>query len=173
MIKREGGEWFRQAEGDARARINYGITLHSLLARIHHTGQRDAAFQTWCAEQATTDIERETVSAALQRIFSHPVASTWYDPQWQVRTEAPVLLPGGQTRRMDRVMLSGQKAVVVDYKTGDPRPDDQQQVASYTQTLRDMGYTDVEGFLLYLDKMNIVKVGDRKSKPSSQLPLFG
>jgi ATP-dependent helicase/nuclease subunit A len=93
-----------------------------------------------------------------------------------VRTEVPILLPGGAESRIDRLMLKGKTAIVVDFKTGDPSRADQQQVFTYMQTLHQMNFFDVSGYLVYLKTMQVVsvppgKVKTVKRKDENQLGL--
>ena len=56
-----------------------------------------------------------------------------------------------QTRRPDRVMTDGERAVVVDYKFGDRETArHRKQIREYLRLLRQMGYTRTEGYLWYV-----------------------
>ena len=63
---------------------------------------------------------RELVEKAL----ADPVTAEWFGGRWQVvRNENEIILPGsGTTRRPDRVMTDGERAVVVDYKSATGKP---------------------------------------------------
>ncbi len=63
-------------------------------------------------------------------------------------------------RRPDRVMVSGKRAVVVDFKTGTPRSGDQRQVANYMDKMVAMcyNYKAVEGYLFYTKAREVVVV---------------
>ena len=57
----------------------------------------------------------------------------------------------GTTRRPDRVMIAGDRAVVVDYKFGDRDAERyRRQIGGYCTLLRGMGYARVEGYLWYV-----------------------
>ena len=63
------------------------------------------------------------------------------------------------TRRPDRVMISGERAVVVDYKFGEEHtPQHTRQVKQYITLLQEMGYKQIEGYLWYLTTGKIVKI---------------
>lgn len=65
----------------------------------------------------------------------------------------------GSTRRPDRVMIRGTRAVVVDYKFGSREPGRyRRQVGEYLGLLRQMGYTECEGYLWYVKLGEIEKV---------------
>jgi hypothetical protein len=77
-----------------------------------------------------------------------------------------VIIPGGAQDRLDRVIFrevtqknqTRNKAVIIDYKTGMKKSEDRRQVEEYAQALLQMEYVDVEGYLLYLDKLEVVPV---------------
>ncbi len=61
--------------------------------------------------------------------------------------------------RPDRVMIRGERAVVVDYKFGEEHSKQySKQVERYMALLQEMGYTHTEGYLWYLSAGKIVKI---------------
>ena len=63
------------------------------------------------------------------------------------------------TRRPDRVMIRGSRAVVVDYKFGAVRSGSHmRQVAEYMRLISGMGYTHVEGYVWYVSQGDVVDV---------------
>jgi CRISPR/Cas system-associated exonuclease Cas4 (RecB family) len=56
-------------------------------------------------------------------------------------------------------MSDGNKAIVVDYKLGEPVPGKyNRQVASYMSDLEKAGFTVVEGYIWYLTSNSVEKV---------------
>ena len=55
-------------------------------------------------------------------------------------------------------MTEGEKAIVVDFKFGTPRPEYKEQVKGYMGKLKRMGYTQVSGYLWYIYNNNIEEV---------------
>ena len=67
--------------------------------------------------------------------------------------------PNGTTRRPDRVMIAGDRAVVVDYKFGDRDAERyRRQIGGYCTLLRGMGYARVEGYLWYVRRGEVERV---------------
>lgn len=68
-----------------------------------------------------------------------------------MKIEADIILRNKQ-RRPDRVMIKGDRAVVVDYKFGELRsPKYAKQVAEYMSLLADTSlYNHIEGYVWYL-----------------------
>ena len=96
-----------------------------------------------------------------------PVAS-WFSPEWEVRTEIPILLPDGMENRIDRLLTNGKRAIIIDFKTGEPIKADQRQVLTYIEVLRKMNFLDIEGYWLYIKYKQVVSVSPGKVKVSKK-----
>ena len=113
--------------------------------------------------------EAASLREKITTMMDHPVIGNWFGKEWHVRTEAPVIIPGGQSGRLDRVIFKEvnkknqvkKKAVIIDYKTGAKKAEDRKQVEEYARVLSQMDYVDVEAYLLYLDTLEVVLVVDK------------
>ena len=94
----------------------------------------------------------------LTKIIEHPQVSDWFDESWEVHTEVPILLPGGDFKRIDRLNEKDGETVVIDFKTGTPRKQDHKQVKTYMDILAQMGYKNVSGQLIYLYDLSVEEV---------------
>lgn len=158
IIKREGSEFFLDRVTDQRAKINYGILLHKVLAHIHYKHDAEASLQELHVQNVITNDECRVLTEKVSQMMKHPVIAAWFNKEWDVLTEVPVLIPGGKQSRMDRVLLGKKKTIVIDYKTGENREQDRRQVESYAGLLSEMKYPNVEAYLLYLDELEVVEV---------------
>lgn len=122
-----------------------GIQLHQLLSRIKYHDD---------LEQFSGLQERVELTAVVE----HVQIRDWFDPKWQVDTEVPILLPGGDFKRVDRVNRSGKETIIIDFKTGSPREKDHFQVREYIDIMQEMGYPGIKGYLVYLKKLEVVEV---------------
>ena len=85
-----------------------------------------------------------------------------------VRCESDII-PGQQfnthdnkpvgTLRPDRIMIKGDRVVVVDYKFGNITSKSHiKQVSKYMSLMREMGYKQIEGYIWYLTRSEIVQI---------------
>ena len=167
VIKRQGAEFFQEAVSGKRIKINYGIALHSLLAKIDNHSQARDSLALFQIQSGAGEEEIALVRITLEKMMKHPIIRKWFGKEWEVKTEIDVLLPGGKQSRIDRVMIGSERTVIVDYKTGKKKLIDRTQVEQYAQTLSQMGYANVEAYLLYLEELEIVEVMSK-----SNLSLF-
>jgi ATP-dependent helicase/nuclease subunit A len=163
VIRTQGTEFFQEDKSDKRIKINYGILLHHVLSRIQYKSDVDEVIHQFHVEGIILDAEKEKLNEVISSMMSHPQIGNWFTKEWTVKTEAPVLVPNGKPGRIDRVVFkqtpSGKKkAVIIDYKSGDKKEDDREQVKNYSLILSQMGYVDVEAFLIYLFPLEVVPV---------------
>jgi len=143
------------AEPGGRA---YGIMMHELLSRVVTEDDIDAAVRHVCDAGLLPVAGSDMIAARVRSIITSETAKEWFDGSWEVRTEATVILPGGIARRPDRVMISGDRIVVVDYKFGEPSDRYRRQAAAYRDMLLQMGYAGVRSWLWYVEKDIIEEV---------------
>ena len=88
-----------------------------------------------------------------------PDAAPWYDGTARVLNEVDILFGNGLSKRPDRVMITDDRVIVVDYKFGE-HPDQRyhSQIRNYLKLIRQMGYKEVEGFLWYVELSKIEAV---------------
>ena len=93
----------------------------------------------------------------VKDVIEHPMISKYFERNQHVLSEQDVLVPNGVTLRPDRVnLLKDGGAVIIDYKTGDPKEADGFQIDKYAQIYISLNYFPVEKFLVYIgDKINV------------------
>ena len=84
--------------------------------------------------------------------MKHPQTAHWFDGTGEVFNERAII--GGPlktSRRPDRVIFypNDGHIEVIDYKSGEERTAHHRQVREYMSLLRQMGYTNITGYLCY------------------------
>ena len=158
VIRQSAKTFFDESLSVSRDKINYGIHMHTVLSRLKYADEIDRTLEDIMFEGLVTMQEKKELKKQIDDLLSLPGVASWFSRDWTVLTEAPVLLPGGEENRLDRLIHHDKKAVVIDFKTGERKKTDNQQVLQYIQILRQMNFTDVEGFLLYLRDNEVVEV---------------
>lgn len=178
VIRQSGAHYFKALDAERQERAQYGIYLHTLLSRIRYADELNDVFQDLMHEGLIVKAQRDEIYRQITGLLAHPVVASWFTRVWEVRTEAPILLPGGKENRIDRLLTRDNKAVVIDFKTGEPSRHDQKQVTEYTDILRKMNFTEVDGYILYVKSGDVVtvtnqKVRKAKIKDENQLGIPG
>ncbi len=142
---------------------NIGILMHTIM--------RDASD----AEQIKERIESEykaghlseelckKLKSIISREFKRKQVQEWFSEWDVVRNESDILSSNKEgTYRPDRVMIKGDRAIVVDYKFGKKiKEEHKDQVKNYITLLRQMGYSAVEGYVWYLSISEVVNAEER------------
>lgn len=140
-------------------RRKQGVVMHELLSRIKTRNDISTSVESFRQEGIINREEAAEMEKRLQTLLSKPEIAPWYTLPTRVLNEVEILSEKGKNRRPDRVMISGGKAIVVDYKFGEVTDARHSaQVRNYIRLIRGMGYTEVEGYLWYveLDKIESV-----------------
>lgn len=163
VIRNTGAAWFNEG-GEKHQKINYGIYMHTVLSRMRYSDELTDMLASVEHEGLIKTSERDALYEQITALLGNPQVAEWFSRDWQVRTEVPIIIPGGDEQRIDRLMIKDKKAVIVDFKTGVRKNRDETQVLNYMNVLRQMNYVDVEGYLLYLAENTVVEVTTSKGR---------
>ena len=160
MVKRQGQEYFKPEPDPSRERMNTGVLVHQVLARVKQRQDLEPML-VQCREEGL--ILGDELENHLRRMLDLEPVKQWFDGSWNIRTEATVMMPGGIQKRLDRVMTrtladGNETAAVLDFKTGEKLEDHATQVMEYALQLKEMGYQSVTGWLLYLEPAELIEV---------------
>ena len=138
-------------EDDAR-NLEWGNLVHNILSKIDTIADVDGAIDSEIIQGNLMESEAKELKTLLLDILGQSEVGVFFDGSYEVRNEAAIMTKGGKEYRPDRLMMKDTKAIVLDYKTGKEDTSHIRQIESYGHLLEDMGYTDVERYLLYIDK---------------------
>ncbi|MEM9932527.1 MAG: UvrD-helicase domain-containing protein [Bacteroidota bacterium] len=145
----------------SRSKISEGELFHEALSYIKT--QKDIPYavrKIRLGGKLEADYE-ENFEKVLKEICSRKEVVHWFDSGWEVKNEADLIDPKGQLLRPDRVMLRGETAIIIDYKTGKHTAAYLTQLTKYKEAISAMGYTQVEAWLYYIltgDLMSLEKL---------------
>ena len=136
-----------------------GNVLHGILSAVTVPSDLPGAVEAAVLGGDLPLSMKASTLALLSERLSAVDARGWFSPSARIRSEVPILLPGGEEYRPDRVVLFPDGSVaVVDYKFGKPEEKYKFQVRRYMHLYRQMGYTSVSGYLWYLETGEVVEV---------------
>jgi ATP-dependent exoDNAse (exonuclease V) beta subunit len=162
---------------------DFGVLMHRAFERAVTAADVFRSLELMTADALISPSEYAHLRAIIERALADPLVAEWFGGRWEsVRNEGDILTPRTATsaprdlfgnvfepentaqrttrvKRPDRVMMRGERAVVVDYKFGHVRSAAHAtQLCGYMHLLREMGHTDVEGYLWYVSLDEIVPV---------------
>jgi ATP-dependent exoDNAse (exonuclease V) beta subunit len=144
---------------EADEKIKYGILLHEILASIKTSDEYLQVLNKYCVREKISSEVHEKLSIMLTELFAISEVGEWFDSKNEVFTEIGIVVKNASIKRPDRVIFINNKVLVIDYKTGkEDMQKHKSQVSRYVNLIKEMNYTDVEGWLLYTDLMKVEKV---------------
>ena len=163
VIRQTAKGYFKSAGIEVIEKVQYGIHLHAVLSRIKYSDELEEAIQYLIFEGLITKDEKPIIEKLMRELLSNAIIASWFERDWDVRTEVAILLPGGLESRIDRLLLKEDKTIVVDFKTGEPKSEDLKQVKEYMDIVKKMNFVNVEGYLVY------IKTGDVTTVPPGKI----
>lgn len=157
-LRKKGGIFFSEEGIEKKEKINYGLIVHEILASIKNEKEATFAIEKYCMDGQISKSDKKTISDQLKLIFSNSQVKSWFNTDWEVKAEASIILTNRRPKRPDRVLIKGNSAIIIDFKTGSEKPEDRRQVLSYTEILRAMGYLKIQAFLLYIPLNKVIQV---------------
>ena len=127
----------------------YGIHFHALAAMADGTKDAHELVQQYCLTHPVDDSHQQRLLDDISLLIDTGQQHGWFDASAETRNESELLLEDGKILRPDRLVLKGNKAIVLDYKTGDEDPLHEKQIRNYGTVLRQMGFAETELFLFY------------------------
>ena len=137
-------------------RMEEGTLCHDIFAHIHTLDQLDNVLDEFESRGEIANPEqRETLKALISSAWEcNEKVRGWFTDPWKLQLESSIF-QNRKEIRPDRVMIDEErkKAIVLDYKFGKFTSANHKkyidQVHKYMQAMRNLGYTDVEGYLWY------------------------
>lgn len=142
-------------------------TIHRAVTQIKSKG---------CFENLADadEVEKQITTLISNREKDHP---EWFSPDWKVINERAIIFTddaqGVMNKRPDRVIVKGDRAIVIDYKTAvgvvsgaqegfapsiNTLEENKGQVKLYAQLLTQLGFKQIESYLWYILDDEIVSV---------------
>lgn len=152
------GRFSRQDfEEEQSKALSRGRKLHKLFEGISNIKDIHQRLVEGCEEGWIEEDEQIELKQAAEKLFRHQEIAALLEEDGELLSEREILLPTGDLLRPDRVVLKNNSTLVIDFKTGEHYTKNEQQLLQYQKVLHGMGYPSVQGFLLYLDKAEIIK----------------
>ncbi|MFN8282423.1 MAG: UvrD-helicase domain-containing protein [Chitinophagales bacterium] len=135
---------------DAQAK---GTVLHAILANINQPDQLGKAMNM----VALTESETAFYTDLSKKIIDLFEQKRWFDAKWQHFNERELLYKN-QSLRADKILLSEDDCIVIDYKTGAKEKKYNKQLQEYMQVCATALQQKIQGYLLYVDDMELIEV---------------
>jgi len=150
LVKKHASGYFSEKGELVQTARDEGKLMHTLLSKIRHAEDVPAVVQQAVLEGKISKNEAETIQQRIALVLADPEMKEYFTDAWKILTENDIVLPGGETKRPDRIMVNQEKTVVIDYKFGEQaRPYHIRQVKEYMELLAEAGFPSPCGIVWY------------------------
>lgn len=141
------------------SKTDLGIYVHDIFSKLNDLSEIPVLLEKVKAEKMLNTEDYNVIQKLVKdNLHSESKLLPWFQTDWEVKTEVPVLLTDGSLIRLDRVLLRNNEAKILDFKTGQKSERDKKQLNFYRNTLKKMGYERVTAHIAYLNPLEIEEV---------------
>ncbi|HBO75485.1 MAG TPA: hypothetical protein DD653_12490 [Marinilabiliales bacterium] len=139
--------------------MNKGKIYHMLFEKIRVQTDFKPTLQTYYKQGFINQMERDELHELWNQALTQPLVLDWFGGSWQIVNEISILLPNGDVKRPDRVMMNETECLVVDYKfTTTHQPNHIKQVEEYIRLISAIQQKKTTGYVWYLPNNLIIPV---------------
>jgi ATP-dependent helicase/nuclease subunit A len=148
-LKRASNTIFNEAQ-------EKGIIIHEILQKVNF---KDSNWRNIISKSQRYKKWLPVIESVLEAYNSNVMVNSWYGEKTKHYTERDIYFEN-QYLRPDRVVMMPEdnKVVVIDYKTGEKREQHVKQVENYINALKSIEQSEVRGYLVYVDPLEIEEV---------------
>lgn len=155
VVQIKGASTYSVNEEVTKAR-EYGILVHYILSKIKTREDVDVVIEQTILSGDITQEESQKMIFEIKRLLSIQTISPYFEKGVNVKNELEILTSTGEVLRPDRVVITGNNVVVIDYKTGKRNAQKYHaQMQDYEYALLNLGYSSVKKLLLYIQEQEV------------------
>ena len=130
-----------------------------ILSLIYTVQDVDKVVQQFVREGKLMKRQACNIAQELTSLITTPEVQHWFSTDVQVLNETDIIISDTSVSRPDRIVIDGDRVVVIDYKFGNIEKKSYcTQVSRYMNYLRLMGYEHVDGYIWYVTKSKLLPV---------------
>lgn len=154
-LKLKGEAYF-----DNHSNLSIGKVKHKMMSEVIVKEDVERVAKKYERMGVLSSAEKdEFINEILSQIDVNPQIAEWFEKGNYVLNETAVLNPSSDGKlnyRPDRLIIKGDKVVIVDYKFGKESSSYIKQMKDYIRILKEMGNFDVSGYIWYVTEKRIV-----------------
>jgi ATP-dependent exoDNAse (exonuclease V) beta subunit len=144
---------------DPQESFQWGNLVHTALSRIMKAGDEENVLLKMSDEGMIDEKQKEKLLKKIRELLGDPLIYPYFLPDNKIKSEAEILSDDGHVYRPDRIILREDEAIVLDFKTGKPKKEQEKQIVHYGKLLNDMGYNQVKKYLVFIEpEIKIVEI---------------
>jgi ATP-dependent helicase/nuclease subunit A len=127
-----------------------GSLLHDILAKASTAKEIEKYVESLTAQGTIKELEKTKLIEDAIAVINHPELSAILNKASENIIEKSIIDINGKQQRPDRVIINGDKLIILDYKfTQEQSESHIKQILKYKDLFSQMGYTNIETYLFY------------------------
>jgi ATP-dependent exoDNAse (exonuclease V) beta subunit len=148
IIAQSGSLWDSKREGA----LKKGNIIHYTMGLIKTESDVDPAILYMIRKGDVNMEEGNQLKKTVQRIIWHPELKNFFTADFIIKNECEIITENGLILRPDRMVFKNNSVTVIDYKTGKKAQKYDDQLYTYADALKSMGYSVKDKIVVYIDK---------------------
>ena len=129
--------------------VTYGTVLHEIMANIIFQKDVPIAIEKAIEEGILLQSQKALIEEKVWKIINHPDLEVFFNEKYKVLNEQTIVSKGELNVKPDRVVLDGDKAFILDYKTGSYDEKHEKQLNNYARIIEKMNVNVIKKILVY------------------------
>lgn len=139
----------QREDDDIEKERRFGRQLHLVLSKIKMQSQKDEIIDYLLKRDLIELDFLDDLKTSVNRVLSIPEYNDLLEGDYEDLAEQDIVFSATEIKRPDRMFLKGNAITIIDFKSGKATEKDKRQLMEYRNILQEMGYSPVNGQLLY------------------------
>ena len=136
----------------------YGNQLHEILSKAKTIKDLKDVVNSLVKSDSLEKKFVARLETEASKVLSDDIYIKLFQGVREIVSEQDLIIDTTKVKRPDMILIYADKVVVVDYKTGEERNSHNKQLLNYVAILKEMGYSNVCGKLIYTNPFKILDV---------------
>jgi len=137
--------------------IEYGNLIHEILSKIYTIDDVEKVINEYVFEGIFAKKESELIKSKIYEVVEHPTLKKYFNADLLVFNEQELITSQKVRQIPDRIVINGNKVVIIDYKTGKQEKKHEQQIGDYGLIISEIGYNVMQKLLVYIDSKVVIR----------------
>jgi len=129
--------------------IGFGKGFHALAAACDDANQLSETLDELIEASIVEMNDRDALLACGTKMFAHGPYKSWIQESINIRSENWIIDTTGNLARPDKIIELADAMVLIDFKTGEPKPNHTTQIKAYSDLLSKMTTKEIKPYLYY------------------------
>lgn len=158
LVDQKQSKLFLSFKSEKSYQVKEGLALHKAMSLISDYNSIEKVLDKLEMEQVVDGKMKVELEKKIKKLFEViPELKEWFSKDYEVLNERKIL-SHGEISIPDRVMINANKAIIIDYKREQKDVSHQNQIKKYGDLLLELGFEEVEMYLIYITDRIMVEV---------------